>query len=327
MFLPDFWKKAALFAVLFCVSLFAGGCASQKTFSDPNQAVDAFVSSLRSNDPVQTRHILGLGGDEILLSGDPVEVHSSVEKFLAASDVKHELTPNQDGTLTLCVGDDNWPLPIPLAKKSQNSTWYFDTDAGKDELINRRIGRNELDTIQVCLAIVDAQHEYAESDPDHDGVPAYAQKFISDPGKKNGLYWETAEIEPSSPLGPFVATAESQGYSALTKASNGPQPYHGYFYRMIKAQGPDASGGRSRLQGRQLHARRICRRRHAPPSMGIQSVMTFIVNQDGVVYQQDLGHGPKPRQWPEKSRPSIPTPNGIAWNRTTRPPPPRQPAN
>ena len=289
MFLPVFWKNTILLALVFCLALFATGCASQQTFSDPKLAVDALVSSLRSDDPKETRHILGLNGDEVLLSGDPIEVHSSIEKFLAAYDVKHELTPNDDGSLTLCVGDDEWPLPIPLVQKKQNSTWYFDTDAGKDELINRRIGRNELDTIQVCLAIDDAQHDYAETDPDHDGVPAYAQKFISDPGKKNGLYWKTAENEiraaPSDRLSPPL---KARLFHTSETLPAGPQPYHGYLYRMIKTQGPAASGGaRDYMVGNYMLGGFAVVA--FPAAYGNSGVMTFIVNQDGVVYQRDLG--------------------------------------
>jgi hypothetical protein len=288
MYLGILKKNSFLFLLVILFALFSGGCASsQKTFSDPNQAVDAFVTSLRNSDASQTRHILGLEGDEILMAGDPIEVKDSVKKFLNAYDVQHQLSTNDNGTVTLSVGNDNWPLPIPLAKDNKDK-WYFDTDAGKDELINRRIGRNELDTIQTCLAIDDAQHEYAENDPDHDGIPAYAQKFISDPGRKNGLYWETPDGEPSSPLGPLVATAENEGYSALTSTSAGPQPYHGYFYRMLKAQGPAASGGaRDYMVGNNMLGGFAVIA--FPAAYGNSGVMTFIVNQDGIVYQRDLG--------------------------------------
>ncbi|HUO07912.1 MAG TPA: DUF2950 domain-containing protein [Phycisphaerae bacterium] len=285
MCLPIFQKHPLLLLFVFLLSSFSAGCASQKTFSDPDLAVDALVSSFRTNDQDQTRRILGPAGDELLFSGDPVEVQTGLQKFLHAYDEKHELSANDDGTVTLSVGDDEWPMPIPLAKNDKNA-WYFDTEAGKDEILNRRIGRNELDTIQTMLAINDAQREYAETDPDHDGVPAYAQKFLSDPGKKNGLYWQTKEGEPDSPLGPLVATAASQGYTHAT--NDEPQPYRGYFYHMLTAQGPSAPGGARDyiVNGQMLGGFAVVA---YPATYGNSGIMTFIINQDGTVYQRDLG--------------------------------------
>jgi hypothetical protein len=283
---PIFQKHPFLLLFVLLFSAFSGGCASQQTFSSPNLAVDALVSSFRTHDQDATRHILGPAGDEILFSGDPVEVEFGLDKFLAAYDDKHDLTTNDDGTVTINVGNDDWPMPIPLAKNDHDK-WYFDTEAGKDEILNRRIGRNELDTIQTCLAVADAQREYAETDPDHDGIPAYAQKFVSDPGKKNGLYWKTNDDEPQSPLGPLVATAASQGYTKASTPTE-PQPYRGYFYRMLTSQGPNAPGGARDyiVNGQMLGGFAVVA---YPATYGNSGVMTFIINQDGTVYQRDLG--------------------------------------
>ena len=285
MCLSIFQKHPFTLLFVLLLSLLSGGCASQQTFSSPDLAVNALVSSFRTGDQDQTRKILGPAGDELLFSGDPVEVQHGLEKFLAAYDAKHDLTSNDDGTETLNVGNDEWPMPVPLTKNDKGK-WYFDTEAGKDEILNRRIGRNELDTIQTCLAIADAQREYAETDPDHDGIPAYAQKFLSDPGKKNGLYWATKEDEPESPLGPLVATAASQGYTHAT--NDKPQPYRGYFYRMLTSQGPDAADGARDyiVNGHMLGGFAVVA---YPATYGNSGIMTFIVNQDGTVYQRDLG--------------------------------------
>jgi hypothetical protein len=178
-------------------------------------------------------------------------------------------------------------MPIPLVKDDTSNKWKFDTDAGKDELISRRIGRNELDVIQVCKAICDAQREYAQRDPNNDGIPEYATKFISDPGTKNGLYWETAEGERPSPLGAFAADAAEEGYS--TRPSDGqPRPYHGYYYRILTAQGPNAPGGAMDyyVNGKLIGGFAVVA---WPADYASSGLTTFITNYTGEVYQQDLG--------------------------------------
>ena len=251
----------------------------------PDAATDSLVASLRTGDKKELKNILGGQADDLISSGDPVADKNGVESFLKSFDDKHQLVPGSDGSVNLVVGDSDWPLPIPLVKNDKGE-WYFDTLAGKDEIINRRVGRNELDTIQACLAIVDAQREYATTDPDHDGIEEYAQKFMSDPGKKNGLYWPTKEGEPPSPLGPLVATAQAQGYgNAAAKKGN---PYLGYHYRMLKSQGPNAPGGTLDYvtNGRMLLGFGVVA---YPADYGSSGVMTFIVSADGMVYQRDLG--------------------------------------
>jgi hypothetical protein len=186
--------------------------------------------------------------------------------------------------MILIVGKQDWPFPIPLVKKS--NTWVFDTEKGKDEILNRRIGDNELYTIQTCLAIVDAQREYAIKDRNRDALLEYAQKFISDPGKRNGLYWEAKQGEPQSPLGPIVSQARSQGYQG--KPSGTPTPYHGYYYRILTAQGKDAAGGAYSylVKGKMIGGFALVA---YPAEYGNSGVMTFIVNHDGKVFQKNLG--------------------------------------
>jgi hypothetical protein len=268
-----------------------GGCSMQRSFDDPSQAVNALVDSMRRDDSDQLRHILGPEGDALLFSGDPVSDDVSIRKFLTSFDEKHRFVPLDDKTVRIDVGSDDWPMPIPLVKDDLWNKWTFDTEAGKQEILNRRIGRNELDTMQACLAIVDAQREYAEEDPENVHFPVYAQKFFSDPGRKNGLYWETAENDPPSPLGELAADAESEGYAVPATAhdaARGPHPYHGYLFRILKSQGPAAEGGaRDYLVGdHMLGGFAVVA---YPAIYGTSGIMTFIVNQDGTLYQRDLG--------------------------------------
>lgn len=187
------------------------------------------------------------------------------------------------GKVVLVVGRDDFPFPIPIVP--DGPTWRFDTAAGKEEILDRRIGRNELNTIQTCLAYVDAQREYYARDPDRNSLLQYAQKFASTPGKKDGLYWPTKPGEPPSPLGPLVARARGEGYA---KRSEGPVAYWGYYYRILTAQGKDAPGGAYDYlaHGRMIGGFGLVA---FPAQYGVSGVMTFLVNQDGVVYQKDLG--------------------------------------
>jgi hypothetical protein len=280
-------KHTALLLILASLLPSLAGCASQRHFASPDAAVSDLVKSFRLSDQFALMHILGAQADDLLFSGDPNVDRATVDRFLTAYDQKHQLIMNKDGTVTLCVGKESWPMPIPLVKGRQSEKWFFDTASGKDEILNRRIGRDELDTIQSCLAIVDAQREYAQIDPQRLGVPCYAQKFLSDPGQKNGLFWQTAEGEPVSPLGDLVGSAESQGYSLKTP-SKGPRPYHGYVYRILKAQGPDAPGGARDyiLDGKMIGGFAVIA---TPATYGNSGIMTFIVSHDGDVYQRDLG--------------------------------------
>jgi Protein of unknown function (DUF2950) len=264
------------------VLLLGTGCAgSAQGFDSPEAGVQALVGALRPYDQAKATAVLGAEADDVLSSGDPVADENMRGTFLEAFDRKHSIAA-EDGKATLLVGDNDWPMPIPLVKSGEK--WRFDTAAGKEEILNRRIGKNELSTIEVCRAIVDAQREYVELDPNH----AYAPKFISDPGTRNGLYWETKEGEAPSPLGELVAGAVVEGYTVPTDPEHEPQPYHGYYYRMLRAQGPEAPGGaRSYVErGRMTGGFGAVA---WPADYGNSGVMTFIVNQDGIVYQRDLG--------------------------------------
>ena len=255
----------------------------QRTFASPEEAVEALVTALRSNDVNALEAIFGPGSRDLIMSGDPVKDQSGRERFLKFYDEKNRLEETADKVF-LSVGDDDWPLPIPIVKR--DALWRFDAKEGMDEILARRIGRNELSVIQVCLAYVDAQREYVIKDRDTDGLLEYAQKFRSDPGKKNGLYWNVKEGEEQSPLGPLVAAAHEKGYTA--KQSGGkPVPYHGYYYRILKAQGKNAPGGAYdyMVNGQMIGGFALV----AYPARYVSSgVMTFIVNYDGVVYEKDL---------------------------------------
>jgi len=261
---------------------------AQQTFPTPDAASAALVDASRSDDTVALARILGPGGPELVSSGDPVADRNNRSWFVQAYDQHYDLAPNGDGSETLELGDSRWPMPIPLVK-TNDGAWRFDTTAGHDEILNRRIGKNELAAIQVCRAIVDAQQEYAMTDPDHDGIPAYAERFASHPGKKDGLYWPAAANEPRSPLGQLFATAADDGYGSTTQSAIGPRrPYHGYFYRMLKSQGPGAPDGARdyRVDGHLIGGFAAVA---WPAKYGDSGVMTFIVNQDGVIYQRNFG--------------------------------------
>ncbi len=266
----------------------ASGCATarQSTFSSPEQATQVLVASLRPVDSARLREVLGPEGDEIISSGDEVADRNGIDKFLMAYDEKHELVAESDGRMILEVGKDSWPMPIPVVQK--RGAWRFDTHSGKDEMLNRRIGRNELATIQVCLAIVDAQREYATLDPEGDGLREYAQKFVSDAGKKNGLFWKTGENEPLSPMGPLVATASEEGYTSARTESGEPGAYHGYHYRMLTSQGSNVAGGKRDyiVDGNMSEGFAAIA---WPAEYGNSGVMTFLVNHNGIVFQRDLG--------------------------------------
>jgi len=255
-----------------------------QTYSNPDQAVDAFVTSLRNNDLAGLQTTFGKGSERLFRSPDSVADRNLRGDFLKLYDVKHELSTREDGSKVLVVGNDAWPLPIPLVKDDKG--WAFDTEAGADEIVNRRIGRNELLTIQTVLAIGDAQHDYYRVDHNGDKVFEYAQKFRSTPGQRDGLYWRVNPGEPPSPLGALVADAAEEGYPASSTS------LHGYKYRLLTSQGPAAAGGaydymvrKSQIGGFAVLA--------YPAEYGESGIMTFITNHDGVVYQRDFGKDTK----------------------------------
>jgi len=259
--------------------------AKQKTFASPEEAVKAMIDAMKAGDKAQLSAIFGPGSESVVSSGDNVVDKAERERFLKNYEEKNSLEKKGDDRVILQVGKDDWPLPIPIRKTG--SAWSFDVKAGKEEILNRRIGRNELDVIDLLHAYVDAQREYAAKDRDGDGVYPYAQKFRSMPGKKDGLYWEAREGEEQSPFGPLAAEAAREGYAKKSGSGN-PVPFHGYFFRILSAQGKNAPGGRYSylVKGKMLLGFAMVA---YPANYGVSGIMTFLVNQEGVVYQKDLG--------------------------------------
>jgi hypothetical protein len=278
-------RLARLLVSVALVCLLIAGIASgadQKTFATPAEAVRALVKAAEDGNQDEMVAILGDEGKDLIYSGDPVQDKSGMEWFVNAYKTRHAIVKQDEKTRVLQVGASNWEMPIPIV--NEDGKWQFDTAAGKEELLYRRIGHNELGAIAACRGYIDAQKDYAASG--HDGLPAgiYAQRFRSSPGKQDGLYWETAEDEPASPAGPLLASASAEGYGSSGKG----QPYHGYFYRVLKAQGPAAKGGaKSYLNDGQLTGGVALIA--FPAQYKVSGVMTFIINQNGVVYQKDLG--------------------------------------
>jgi Protein of unknown function (DUF2950) len=238
--------------------------AGQKTFSSSKDALTAFIQAVRDGNPSELGAILGPGSEQIVASSDSVADKTAREAFLKWYDEGHSLVPSGKGDFTLQVGKDGWPLPIPLAHSGDK--WYWDGAAGKDEILYRRIGHNELAAINVCKGIVAAQHDYAASAHDGQSPGSYAGRIVSEPGKQNGLYWEVKGGQPESPAGPMLAEAAKEGYDISGKRT----PYHGYYYRMLSS-----AGGFGFVA--------------FPADYRASGVMTFLVNQNGVIYQKDLG--------------------------------------
>jgi hypothetical protein len=274
---------AATFTVLAAATLMTTGCARQsdhQTFKTPEAAVEAFVAALEKDDTAALQRLLGPGSEDLLSSGDAVQDKGDRADFLAAYGKRHSIVDEGADLRHLVIGEKDWEFPIPLTNHDGN--WGFDSEAGADELVYRRVGANELGAISVARGFVDAQIEYASEGRDGDEPGIYALKLISDEGQHNGLYWPTAEGEEPSPVGSFVADAASEGYRRTSGA------YHGYHYRLLYQQGEHANGGARdyfkdgvMTQGFALVA--------WPAEHEVSGVMTFIVNQDGVVFQKDLG--------------------------------------
>jgi hypothetical protein len=274
-------------ALVACIALataaFAAETVARKTFPSADAAVTAVVDDLRADNLGDLTAILGPGADRLLNSGDPVADRHGREHFVASYDDAHHLEETQDGAV-LVIGKEDWPVPIPLRKLGDR--WSFDTEAGEQQMIDRRIGRNELDTIQTMLAYVDAQQDYADWTRQHTGTAEYAQRMLSRPGKQDGLYWPAKAGEPESPMGPLVAEAQEEGYRR--SADHGRIPYHGYFFKILTGQGKDAPGGVADyiVHGKMIGGFGLVA---WPAHYGDSGVMTFIVNHDGTVYQKNLG--------------------------------------
>jgi len=255
----------------------------QKRFASAEEAVDALVAALREHKSQTVISILGGESRPVIVSGDPVADRRARETFVKAYDEAHSLVV-KDAATTLTLGKDEWPFPIPVVKDGER--WRFDGKQGREEILARRIGRNELFTIQTCLAYVDAQREYWAEDRMGGGLSEYAQKFASTSGKRDGLYWPVKPGEPDSPLGELVAHARGEGYRR--DKSGAPTPYHGYLFRILTRQGPDAPDGAYDyvVRGHMIAGFALVA---YPAQYGASGVMTFLVNHDGVVYEKDLG--------------------------------------
>ena len=252
----------------------------QKMFSSPEEAGEAFVAAVQGNDEAAIREILGPDSGQIVSSGDPTEDAESRANFATKYQEMHRFVKEPDDSVTLYIGAENWPTPIPLAMKG--NVWFFDTEAGKKEILFRRIGRNELSAIRVCQELVAAQKEYYAMEHNE-----YANQMLSDAGAHNGLYWKVSEGEPQSPIGPLVASAVAEGYG---KSKAGLQaPYRGYFFRVLTRQGKHAPDGAKSyiVNGKMTEGFAFVA---YPAEYRSSGVMTFVVNQDGVVYEKDLGN-------------------------------------
>jgi Protein of unknown function (DUF2950) len=257
---------------------------AQQPFANPDEATGALATAVKSGMKQNILKVLGADGEDIISSGDDVADTDARSKFVAAYDAKHSVKVDGKKAL-LIIGADDFAFPIPLIHTKAG--WEFDTDAGRQEILYRRIGRNELDAIQTCLAFVDAENEYAEKDRG-DGVGLYAQRIVSSPGKKDGLYWPSDSND--SPLGQLAADASAEGY----KAGSEPQPYHGYYYRILTQQGASAPGGALNyvVKGKMIGGFALVA---YPADYGNSGVMTFMVSHAGTVYQRDLGENTEAR--------------------------------
>ena len=268
-----------MLALLLSVALRSATADTQQHFPSPEAAARGLEAAARAGDAARLVAVLGPESDAVVSSGDPVADARARKRFVAAAAARTriEQTPEGDRAI-LHIGADDWPFPIPLVK--DGNEWRFDTAAGKEEILNRRIGRNELSTLATCRTYVEAQHEFASK------FHEYAQVFRSTPGKHDGLYWE-ATGHDTSPLGPLVAAATSEGYT-VTDPNQGPAPYHGYLYRILKAQGPHAPGGARDYvkDGRMIGGFALLA---WPAEHGVSGVMTFMAGPQGVVFQKDLG--------------------------------------
>jgi hypothetical protein len=255
----------------------------QKAFGSPEEAMKALAETAQTGDTKGMMAILGPEGEDIISSGDEVADKNILEQFGKSYQERVDYVKEKEDRVSIIIGNDNWPFPIPIVKKGEG--WMFDTKAGREEVLNRRIGRNELSAIRVCLGYVEAQRDYASMDRERDGIIQYAQKFASDSYTRNGLYWEPAKGEIPSPLGPFAARAAAEGYR---RASDKPTPYNGYYYKILKGQGKSAPGGAFSyvINGHMVAGFALVA---WPAEYGVSGVMTFIVNQNGIVYQKDLG--------------------------------------
>jgi Protein of unknown function (DUF2950) len=273
-------SRARLAFLTATVLAMASVANAQQSFKTAEEAASALVSAAKAGDRKAMLTVLGPEGADIVSSGDSVADASARNRVIESYDAKHQLVLEGTDKAVLIIGREDWPFPIPLVRK--DNAWRFDTAAGRDEILYRRIGRNELSAIQACLAYVDAQQEYAERGVGGSGV--YAQRIVSRPGRKDGLYWPAQSSDDESPLGEFAASAAAEGYRAGQQRA----PYHGYYYKVLTRQGPNASGGALDyiVRGRMIGGFGLVA---YPAEYRNSGVMTFVVNHQGNVFEKDLG--------------------------------------
>ena len=283
-FIAALWVTAA---IVFAWSMPALGAPSQRLFSSPEDALKALVEAVKAKDKAMLDQILGPSGKD-LRSGDKVEDVAEFDELATHLAEKTSLVKESDAKVIIHIGKEGWPFPIPIVRT--DGQWFLDTEAGKEEILNRRIGENELIAMLVCRTYVKAQREYTLKDWDGDGIFAYARKLRSDPGKKNGLFWRAAPGEEVSPLGELVAKARMEGYKKKEAAfkEERPSPFHGYYFKILTRQEKNAPGGKYNyiINGNMVGGFALAA---FPSNWGKSGVMTFIVNQQGKVYQKNLG--------------------------------------
>jgi hypothetical protein len=278
--------KAILMVILILTAspLVAGDEEAQKSFASPQEAVDALVAAVQDNDDDLLLTIFGSGSEDLISSGDKIADQNGRARFLKAYDEKNSLQHENEDHAVLIIGNKEYPFPIPIVR--QGNAWLFDTRAGMEEILNRRIGRNELHTIEVMHSYTDAQREYA-SMKRNGGGPEFAQKFTSRWGKKDGLYWEVEEGEEESPFGPLIARAAEKGYTGGL-GEDTPEPFYGYYFKILKSQGEHTNGGAFDyvVDGKMVLGFALVA---YPAKYGASGIMTFIVNQEGIIFEKDLG--------------------------------------
>jgi hypothetical protein len=282
--------RACAFAIgiavaLCCAPAMSAPASGPATFASPEQAVDALLAAARGNNAEELLTIFGPAGRDLVSSGDEVADREARARLVEHFAQGRQILRDSANRATLVVGAEEWPFPIPLVR--EGGVWHFDAAAGAQEILNRRIGRNELNAMEVCRSFVHAQRDYA-ADLRLENLPAeYAQKFVSSPGRRDGLYWTVGAGEKQSPIGPQMARARAEGYGGLQPGGQR-APYHGYYYRVLTRQGASAPGGaRDYVDG--AHMTGGFALIAFPAKYGDSGIMTFIVNQDGIVFQRDLG--------------------------------------